>query len=862
MRKSLSMLICAMAIVWAVPEASALPGCEASEVPGCGGCICEECVCAMDAFCCNVMWDGICVNECLEQCGGCEKPVNCGDGNCLADEGENCLSCEEDCGCADGESCVDFVCCATECDGKECGLDGCGGVCGACQPGEFCTDEFACEPIPPCEVHAALHCDDTLELDTAAGINVFGEYDCVGWEENGPELGFSFDAEGEDLVVVTIEETGDADHDLFLLAGTCLPEQCIDYDGSSIQFTALPGNHYFLMVDGYGDDVGTLNLKVWCQSTCVPECDESNSCQDDGCFGLCPCADPGAVCFAGECCVAECEGKICGDDGCGGSCGECAGICDDGLVCMDGPGCVTSNTPTCAGCPCEACVCAMDAWCCNNSWDSLCVSECVDECGGCADLSNCGDGSCDAAVGETCSSCAEDCTCPNGEVCGTLNNGTACLPDMCAMGVPEIGCCQEGVLYACEEGETFALDCATLEENICGWYVGDVTYPPGYYCGPPDLITPGGDPSGEYQLDCTTCDPPCGDDEKCVGGECVECIPNCDGKNCGADGCGGECGACPEGLICQAGSCAVLGCEAMAEPGCGGCPCEACVCEMDPYCCESQWDNICVGECVDGCGGCPEPDPFCGDLSCNGDEDCGSCAKDCACAAGQLCDAGVCVDCVPNCDGLDCGDDGCGGSCGECGDEEECQDGLCIGPCLATCDGLDCGDDGCGGSCGECEDDEECVDGACESVAMCGNGVIDAGEECEVDGDCAVSAVCTDCACVDECLADCTDKACGDDGCGGSCGDCDDGATCIAGICKAEAGPDVVIGVDVVTGADVVGQADLQGADEAGEADVVGEKPKPSSSSCSAAGEGNFGGLLLMALAALLMLAWRRCVVA
>ncbi len=45
---------------------------------------------------------------------------------------------------------------------------------------------------------------------------------------------------------------------------------------------------------------------------------------------------------------------------------------------------------------------------------------------------------------------------------------------------------------------------------------------------------------------------------------------------------------------------------------------------------------------------------FCGDGSCNGDEDCGDCIADC----------GTC--CTPDCAGKECGNDGCGGSCGDC----------------------------------------------------------------------------------------------------------------------------------------------------------------------------------------------------
>ncbi len=44
------------------------------------------------------------------------------------------------------------------------------------------------------------------------------------------------------------------------------------------------------------------------------------------------------------------------------------------------------------------------------------------------------------------------------------------------------------------------------------------------------------------------------DQDGCVDGACV-CQPVCAGKQCGSDGCGGECGACPAGTVCSDGSC-------------------------------------------------------------------------------------------------------------------------------------------------------------------------------------------------------------------------------------------------------------------------------------------------------------------
>ncbi len=85
---------------------------------------------------------------------------------------------------------------------------------------------------------------------------------------------------------------------------------------------------------------------------------------------------------------------------------------------------------------------------------------------------------------------------------------------------------------------------------------------------------------------------------------CRGCIPSCEGRECGDDGCGGSCGQCGVGSACDGsrGVCVVLpggdGCTATDAPGCGGCACEALVCRKDPYCCKTGWDDMCVQECT------------------------------------------------------------------------------------------------------------------------------------------------------------------------------------------------------------------------------------------------------------------------
>ena len=59
----------------------------------------------------------------------------------------------------------------------------------------------------------------------------------------------------------------------------------------------------------------------------------------------------------------------------------------------------------------------------------------------------------------------------------------------------------------------------------------------------------------------------CDADETCHPfGACAECTPSCDGVTCGSDGCGGQCGDCSEGQACHEGQCASLaGCETRCD---------------------------------------------------------------------------------------------------------------------------------------------------------------------------------------------------------------------------------------------------------------------------------------------------------
>jgi hypothetical protein len=239
-----------------------------------------------------------------------------------------------------------------------------------------------------------------------------------------------------------------------------------------------------------------------------------------------------------------------------------------------------------------------------------------------------------------------------------------------------------------------------------------------------------------------------------VGGTDTRCFPDCDGRQCGGDGCGGSCGLCGGAQdLCEDGQCV---CQASCEDKeCGddGCEGSCGVCLEGEVCLDGACDEI---PCVPQCDGVE-----CGDDSCEGS--CGDCAE------GWDCKGGICEEppCVAQCDGLECGDDGCDGSCGECSGNDQCVDGECV--CLPACDGLQCGDDGCGGNCGECSGElQSCLDGMCVEGAALGVPCALAAD-CTADNQCADGYHCNDVA--GTCALDVADG-----------GNCVDDADCVAGL--------------------------------------------------------------------------------
>ena len=563
-------------------------------------------------------------------------------------------------------------------------------------------------------------------------------------------------------------------------AGGCVPTSC-----------SAMGKDCDSAPDGCGGTVqcgqcppGAVCQDGVCFSNCMPNC-TGKQCGDDGCGGSCGECPPGWPCSAGFTCApcqSSCAGKECGDDGCGGSCGNCP----DGLACAGGvcSGC----TPSCAGKECgdDGCggscgSCGFDAAC-NPQGQCACKPACLNK--------ECGDDGC----GGACGACGFDDTCSPAGICVPADEPKPDIsaPDEDAGGTPatpDAGGTPAGDDAASTPGPETPGGCPfgyhlTAMGCVANTPVGEEE---GGGSGGGCSVAGGEDTRGLLALflllvavlACLAMRPPrwlvaclglalivtaCAETqvvkgtglpgwdvspgadwtggESEVGGNNNGCTPDCDGKECGKDNCGGLCGVCPETIACT--------------------------------------DYVCAGQCENECS--PPGSRMCVDA---GFADCGQYDGDGCVEWSEVSycpGAGVCVEgeceCVANCQGKECGFDDCEGSCGTCPAGGTCSNYACTDGCVDECDtpGL-----------GMCSGDGRVVCGQYD------------GDECLEWGDVLpCTGPCVDGEC--GCDADCSGKQCGGDGCGGVCGECPPGQTCKDYACATDGPTDCLPGeVDQVS---------------------------------------------------------------
>lgn len=398
------------------------------------------------------------------------------------------------CGCAADQTTCRSCDCEPQCTGRACGPDGCGGTCApGCSGGQVCTAAGACEQCQPaCEGRTCGPdgCGGECPPGCGAGeaCTAAGTCDVCEIDCGGRECG----ADG--------------------CGGTCSPG-C----GAGEACTA-EGLCEACTPDCAGRECGDDG----CGQECAPGCGQDQRCTDEGrCVG----------------CTLDCAGRFCGDDGCGGSCGVCAA----GLECAAGGQCVA---PVCGDVPVTIAG-AFENGVADVSFDTAAI-----------DLDHKMDVD---AFEDGCVTRVE----------AHLTRGTGCQLDVVAAGryTADGGLVVQSVRFA---ADSF---CPGFADEDEGEYVGGdgldvgvivpgVTAVPGRTVAESCVATTflirlkgnlARVSDGQELAVAAT--------EIAVGGEFVSagdtestcpCRPECEGRQCGPDGCGDVCGTCADGAQCSA----------------------------------------------------------------------------------------------------------------------------------------------------------------------------------------------------------------------------------------------------------------------------------------------------------------------
>ncbi len=694
-------------------------GCLEQGTPGCNDVTCCNAVCSADPFCCVVKWDAFCAESALTLC-----PDQCGGFGICPNPSHTCYQTGSP-GCSTPECCYEVcsqmpLCCIIAWDSScvtlaqvvcGCGNDSAPAVCGSPQagpctvphPSPGCDDCECCEKVcnldtfccdvswdTTCATLAALRCDQCGDLDSGDCCIAHSSPSCSDAECCCAVCSviqfccsISWDAVCAEVAAQLCGECNDCGDpgagDCFVANGT---PSC---DSAPCCIAVCSQDIY--CCDVKWDTVCALEALLSCAQN--PTCDSA----EGSCFAVHAtpgCDQPGCcslVCnVAPDCCGLEWDmncvdvaGQVCESIGCGS---EVSGDCFE-----------AHESPFCNDTECCTAVCNVDSFCCDESWDSVCVSE--------------AQGICDFNL-----------SCPGAGQCFSVHTAPACNDESCCNIVCSVdgACCDTGWDEACVQAaiELCITPASSAQDQRSCFLASQTT-------------------SGCDDADCATLI--CSIDDYCClvlwDAQCAgEAIELCSGP--------GECGSSDQ-------SCYFVG----VGPGCNNAACCTIVCSVDPFCCDSAWDHNCAVLAEDTCdtlptcpgtGDCfsthPSPscnDPACCEAVCFVDPLC--CQNDwdamCVDQANELCKGESGCPCFGECfekhDNPGCNDETCCNAVCELFDSYCCTttwDAPCVAAALRFC----CGDGGCGtvcaGSCLEVHpgpscDDFKCCEAVCDEDPSC-----------------------------------------------------------------------------------------------------------------------------------------------
>jgi len=488
---------------------------------GCDSCV--DLICAQDAFCCATDWDNLCVNEVGTIC---KKPCSSGSGE------TDCANQKDDdndgkIDCVDSDCATAFVCkttphetnCSDGVDNNNNGKTDCAD--------DHCTSSADCAPCAhgPCELGTAnpKACDACVTKVCKVNpscCSIAWDAVCVGVavstcgtkcdKEIGCGNGVDDDMDGK-----TDCTDPDCDTDEVLCPKPCTHDTCAT--GAALKkncsscASAVCGADPFCCNkswDGYCVTLAALqcsagcNNEVGCDDGVDQDQDGKTDCVDADCADDKACQPGAHETSCANKADDDKDGKTDCDDfdcaplpECGVTtetdCGNAVDDDEDGKTDCDDLNCMTKAA--CGACShdlcttgeklvasCSACVkqiCDTDAYCCTNSFDSICVGEVASICGlacGNAKEQNCGNVKDDDGDGKT--DCADfDClgnlTCvkaPHETNCANLvdedgDGKTDCVDSDCA-GLPMCAACPHSV---CEVAAPMPAGCDACVTLVC-----------------------------------------------------------------------------------------------------------------------------------------------------------------------------------------------------------------------------------------------------------------------------------------------------------------------------------------------------------------------------------------------------------
>ncbi len=254
------------------------------------------------------------------------------------------------------------------------------------------------------------------------------------------------------------------------------------------------------------------------------------------------------------------------------------------------PGC---NDPTCC-----AFVCSIDPFCCNDHWDNFCAGSALIYCAQCGAEGTsscfivhltsraCNDPECCDLVCSLDSFC---CTNQWDQLCVNLANANCCG------GGGQSSCLTFDDTPGCEDPECCATVCAVDPFCCEQWWDFNCANEAAELCTNCGSTSAGScfsvhnNPSCNNQPCCITV---CLVDFFCCDSHWDDICVDEANRLC-SDTCGSN----------ESGNCYT----ADPDPSCSYSPCCLTVCADDPYCCDVQWDSLCVAEALEWCGGCGQP---------------------------------------------------------------------------------------------------------------------------------------------------------------------------------------------------------------------------------------------------------------